>query len=111
LPRTDLIFCRDCLVHLSFEDVQRAIDNLHRSGITYLITTTFTRRNVNCDIPTGQWTPHNLQIMPFCFPEPIELVNENCTEFYPDYTDKSLGLWRIEDIPQTLALANKRNAA
>lgn len=111
LPPVDLIFCRDCLVHLSFEDVQKAIANLHRSGIKYLLATTFTNREANRHIQTGDWTPYNLQVMPFWFPEPIEIVNENCIEFYPDFTDKSLGLWRIKDIPRTLVYVNKRNVA
>jgi len=111
LPLVDLIFCRDCLVHLSFVDVQKAIANLHRSGIKYLLATTFTNRGANPHIQTGEWTPYNLQIMPFCFPEPIEIVNENCTESCPDFTDKSLGLWKIKDISQTLVFVNDRDAA
>ena len=111
LPPVDLILCRDCLVHLSLKDVQKAIANLHRSGIKYLLATTYTNRNANREIQTGDWTPYNLQVMPFCFPEPIEIFNENCTVFYPDFNDKSIGLWRIKDIPQTLVFVDNRNAA
>jgi hypothetical protein len=55
LPRVDAIFCRDCLVHLSFADIDRALTNIARSGSTYLVTTTFPDRSANADIPTGRW--------------------------------------------------------
>jgi glycosyltransferase involved in cell wall biosynthesis len=41
LPMVDLIFSRDCLVHLSFEDASRMLRNFKSSGATYLLTTTF----------------------------------------------------------------------
>ena len=36
LPDGDLILCRDCLVHLPFEDVRRAVRNFKRSGARWL---------------------------------------------------------------------------
>ena len=39
LPKNDLVFCRDCLVHFSYEDVGKALENLTRSGSKYLLTT------------------------------------------------------------------------
>jgi len=42
LPKIDLVFCRDCLVHLSFRDTFRALHNICDSGSIYLLTTTFT---------------------------------------------------------------------
>jgi len=98
LPRVDLVFCRDLLVHFSFSDALRAISNLKRSGSTYLLTTTFTNRTANADIETGQWRPLNLQLPPFDFPPPLRLINENCTEWGSDWADKSLGLWRLDDL-------------
>ncbi len=98
LPRADLVLCRDCLVHLSLADAQKAIANICRCGSTYLLTTTFTDRHENTDIRTGDWTPRNLQLPPFSFPEPLSLINEDCREHYPHFTDKSLGLWRISDL-------------
>jgi hypothetical protein len=98
LPRVDAIFCRDCLVHLSFADVERALANIVRSGSTYLVTTTFPDRSANADIPTGRWRVLNLQASPFNFPPPLRLLVEGCTEGNGKYRDKSLGVWRIEDI-------------
>ena len=122
LPRVDLIFCRDLLVHFSFSDALRTIRNIKRSGSTYLLTTTFTARKIHSDIETGQWRVINLQLPPFNFPPPLRLIKENCTENGMDvksqglgnwmhklreqrrmlsgnaWADKSLGLWRLSDL-------------
>src|SRR6478672_5607945 len=37
---SDVILCRDCLVHFSFEDVWTALRNFKRSQSLYLLTTT-----------------------------------------------------------------------
>jgi len=96
LPTVDLILCRDCLGHFSFEDIKKAVANMCRSKSTYLLTTTFTERKMNWDIETGQWRPINLQISPFNFPAPLTIINEKCPDCFPAYADKSLGLWRLE---------------
>jgi SAM-dependent methyltransferase len=99
LPSADLVLCRDCLVHLSFEDGLKAIRNICRSGSRYLLTTTFVGRGSNEDILSGRWHPINLEREPYCFPRPVEIFKEQCTDLDGAYTDKSLGLWRIADIP------------
>jgi hypothetical protein len=98
LSQADLILCRDCLVHFSFENIRKALNRIKNSGATYLLATTFTGPRTNQDIQTGCWRKVNLQAPPFNFPEPIELINEKCTEGSA-YADKSLGLWRVADIP------------
>jgi hypothetical protein len=100
LPQVDLVFSRDCLVHLSFEDGLRIIANFKRSGSKYLLTTTFVNRDHNNDL-TGKdsfWRPLNMQLSPFNFPSPLLLINEKCTEEGGQYADKCLGLWRLSDI-------------
>lgn len=98
LPTVDLIFSRDCLVHLSFADALKIIANFKRSGATYLLTTTFTQRKLNEDLGSGFWRPLNKQLPPFNFPPPRLLINERCTEGNDMFTDKCLGLWKLEDI-------------
>lgn len=95
LPQAELILCRDCFVHFSNADVLRAIENFRASGAIYLLTTTFPSRRENPDIPMGRWRPLNLQAEPMCFPLPLLLLNEGCTQHSGRYADKSLGLWRI----------------
>lgn len=95
LPHVDLVFCRDCLVHLSYADIWRALENIKASGAKYLMTTFFSRRASNSDIVTGQWRPLNLEVKPFNFPPPLIVLNEQCTEYGSDWNDKSLGVWEV----------------
>ncbi len=97
LPKVDLVFCRDCLVHLSSADIRLALKNLVRSGSTYLLTTTFPDHSVNIDIITGRWRPLNLEIAPFNFPKPIIVINEQCREG-EEFKDKSLALWELKSL-------------
>lgn len=99
LPTADLILCRDCLVHLSFANVHRAIANAKRSGARWLLTTTFPDAPANRDIEDGDWRVLNFRHAPFLFPAPLALINEGCTEAGGDYADKSLALWRVSDLP------------
>jgi SAM-dependent methyltransferase len=98
LPTVDVIFCRDCLVHLSFQDIRRALQNISRSQSKFLLVTTFVKHPKNVDIATGQWRPINLQMPPFNFPDPIRVISENCSEGAGAYQDKVLALWAIADI-------------
>jgi hypothetical protein len=100
LPETDLILCRDLLVHLAFEDIFSALRNFSASGAKYLLTTTFPNTPKNAVIKTGEWRTLNLQIPPFDFGAPLELINERCAEGGGQFTDKSLGLWLISDIKE-----------
>lgn len=99
LPTVDLLFCRDCLVHLSEENVFKAIDNIRQSGISYLLTTTFPDTLENTDILTGQWRRINLQVPPYSFPQPLAKILENYPGADESFADKTLALWRIADFP------------
>ncbi len=98
LPKSDLIIVRDCLVHLSYKDINSAIKNIRSSGSKYLLTTTFTNYRPNHNIATGSWRPLNLQEKPFNFSPPILIINENYTEGNGEYKDKSMALWDINKI-------------
>jgi SAM-dependent methyltransferase len=89
VPRVDVILCRDFLIHLSFRYALSAIANLRRSGSQYLLATTYPTVPENCDAHTGGWRPLNLQLPPFNFPQPLELITEN------QESGKCLGLWRL----------------
>ncbi len=99
LPPADLVFCRDCLPHLSFEDARAVLANIKRGGAEYLLTTTYTARAENADAETGGWRPINLQAEPYNLPPPLRLINEGCTEGGDALADKCLGLWRLHDLP------------
>ena len=99
LPRADAVLCRDCLVHLSFENIARAVENFRRSGATWLITTTFSDWSTNADVEDGDWRALNFVRPPFSWPMPHLLLDEGCDEAEGGYRDKSLGIWRLRDIP------------
>jgi SAM-dependent methyltransferase len=98
LPTADVVLCRDCLVHLSFTNISRALDGIRRSGSSYLLTTTFTEHTNNEDIEDGDWRLLNLERAPFNLPPPMALIVEGCVEGGGAYGDKALGLWRVDEI-------------
>ncbi len=106
LPKVDLVFCRDCLVHFSFADIFLALDNVCNSQSKYILTTTFTSRKHNYDIATGRWRVLNLELAPFMLPKPLRIIIERCTQGDGIYEDKALGLWRIADIRKSLTERN-----
>jgi hypothetical protein len=65
LPRVDMVFSRDCLVHLDDNDIMAALRNVVRSQATYFAATTFVRREVNLPGTTGGWRTLNLCRAPF----------------------------------------------
>lgn len=107
LPAADLILCRDCLVHLSFENIARALANMRRSGARWLLTTTFLNLGDNSDIEDGDWRPLNFTRAPFHFPPPQAVLIEGCTEANGDYADKALGLWPLAGLPPPAAAAER----
>jgi hypothetical protein len=98
LPRVDLILCRDCLIHLSFKDARRALNNLKRSGSRYGLITTNPTIRTNYPINTGEFRPVNLELLPFSLGKPIELHRDRRKPL-PGETlidpDKSLALYRL----------------
>ena len=104
LPEADIIICRDLLAHLPTEDIFKVLSNFKKSKSKYLLTTTYTRtKKINYDIPMGRGRRINLCLPPFNFPQPIELINEGCTERYGHGidSDKCVGLWLLSDIHVT----------
>jgi hypothetical protein len=95
LPRADVVLCRDCLVHLSFEKIFRALDNVARSGARYLLATTFLEHETNEDAEDGDWRMLNLERPPFSLPAPAAVIVEGCAEGGGAYADKALALWPI----------------
>lgn len=98
LPDVDAIFCRDCLVHFSFADIFKSIENIINSAAKYLMTTTFPLQPGNHDILTGGWRPLNFTLPPFNFPPPDLIFNEGCTEMGGAFHDKSIGIWTLDKL-------------
>jgi SAM-dependent methyltransferase len=103
LPACDLVLCRDCLVHLSYANISRALANIASSGVPYLLTTTFLAWEANTDIEDGDWRPLNFQQPPFSFPAPLDVLIEGCIEGGGAYADKALALWPLPVSPPVQA--------
>lgn len=97
LPKVDLIFCRDCLVHHTLQDIKHILKNFVNSSSTYVLMTTFPEHSSNPDITTGDWRPLNFEVEPFNFPPALLLINEQ------NAVDKSLGLWSLASLSQYLS--------
>ena len=96
MPRCDLILCRDLLVHLSFRDCFRVLENFNASGAQWLLTTRFVDQKVNKELTKGKiWRPLNLELPPFNLSEPNRYLDEKCVEASGKFRDKHLGLWRL----------------
>lgn len=98
--QVDLIICRDCFVHLSFEKINNAIRNIVESGSKYLLSTSFLNIERNLDILDGEWRKINLLLPPFDFPKPMFYLDEQCPINLEKgrNVDKFLLLWNIKDI-------------
>jgi SAM-dependent methyltransferase len=92
LPTADVIFCRDCLVHLPNDNINEALDNFRNSGFKYLMSTTFPKCQTNNNISAGDWRPINLQIEPFLLERPLTLIAES-PHAVGSHADKSIGVW------------------
>lgn len=99
LPAADLWMCRDCLFHLSYADIARALQRFTESSIplvlftTYIVPpggATFTNRNIS----TGDARPIDLRAPPFNFPEPVERFDD----WVPPFTPREMGLWTREQL-------------
>lgn len=99
LPKADVVFNRDMMIHLSYADIAKMIDRLKQSKCTYFLTSHFPEQSSNRDIQTGDWRPINLEIAPFNFPAPIAIIDEKYTVNMA-YTDKCMALWKITDLPE-----------
>ncbi len=97
LPAADLLICRDCFVHFSYEDIKKSLSNIRKRKIKYLLVTTYTERTRNRNILTGDWRPLNMEIKPF-YLQPVRIINESSTERNRRYVDKSLMLVQVRSI-------------
>ena len=101
LPQADVVFVRDCLVHLPYRMIYQALKNVIASGAKWLIATHFPGRK-NHEIPLGRWRPVDMTAKPIGLPEPHAIINEGCTEGDGAYADKSLGVWSVDAIREVV---------
>ena len=102
LPKCDLVMVRDCLVHLTNEQVHKALHNIVQSGSKYLATSHFEdcKENIASRRP-DRWRPLDMTKEPFKLPRPITSVIDSCPGI-PYEADKRLALWKISDLSDFL---------
>ncbi|SEM31644.1 class I SAM-dependent methyltransferase [Bradyrhizobium sp. OK095] len=93
LPQADMLLCRDCFIHLSEDMIFRAIDNILRSNIRYLLTTTFPDGR-NRSIRTGDFFTIDLCAPPYNFPPPLRVLED----WVPPFDRRQLALWEVESL-------------
>ena len=95
LPNVDLLFCRDCLLHLSFEDIDKVFKNISRSNIKYVLLSNWYEDAENSrDIQTGEARYLNFLESPFNFTQPIDSI----TDFVDGFPRRKMLLWSKEVI-------------
>ena len=86
LPDADMIFVRDCLIHMDNALVLRALHNVCRSSFRYICLThdlnhdRFPGRNIELDRAVHgvnfEFRPNDFELEPFSFPPPIAAIEE-----------------------------------
>jgi len=76
LPNSNLMICRDCLIHLSFKNIKLFFENFRNSNINYLLLTSYKLKDSskvikNIDITDGEFREIDLSVYPFNLPEPL----------------------------------------
>jgi hypothetical protein len=99
LPKADLWMCRDCMFHLSYADIARALAQYAAADIPLLLLTTHLVTPPgapisNRDIVTGDARPIDLFSEPFGFPAPIERF----PDWIAPYAPREMVLFRREDV-------------
>lgn len=96
-PKADMWFCRDCLFHLSYDDIFKALRLFLDSGIPLLMTTKHPGRNQ--DIQTGGFRPLNLCEEPFKFsPDPLDRVDDYISGFLA----REMVVWSREQVAEAI---------
>lgn len=76
LPNSNLMICRDCLIHLSFKSIRLFFDNFAKSNIEYILLSSYKLKNIsseikNVDISDGDFREIDLSNQPFNLPDPL----------------------------------------
>jgi SAM-dependent methyltransferase len=95
LPQADTILCREVLFHLSFRDIWRLVENIRRSGSSFLIATTDHDIKYNADILSGDFRILNLTKPPFRFARPeLSIPDDEVSQ------GRVLAVWSVSELPQ-----------
>jgi hypothetical protein len=95
LPSCDLLFVRDCLLHLSNSDIKKVFFNICRSDIKYVMMSNWFEDYENFkDIETGNGRFLNFLEDPYNFNSPIDSIND----YIDGFPKREMCLWKIAEI-------------
>ena len=92
LDKVDLIFSKDCIQHLSNEEIFKVINNIKKSNSKYLLIGSNEIAYNNDRVKYGyfEWKNVNLEQEPFYFPKPLVYIDEKGIR---------MGLWKVSSLP------------
>ena len=106
-PSVDLWLCRDCFIHLSFEDILRSLELFCSTDSRYLLVDSYINNGEfeNLDIKTGHYRMVDLFSDPFNFPK-------SAIFRFPEYSElersKEMVLFTRQDVSAVLPAMRER---
>lgn len=101
LPDVDVLFCRDCLIHFSFQDIKTTLTNIVRSNIKHVMLTNYPDIN-SPDINTGDFHKTNFTIDPINLGSPIDSIFDWIPGTANGDQKRCMSLWHRDAIEQYL---------
>lgn len=103
IPECDLLVVRDCLFHLSFQDINKLLNNISHADYKYLATTSHITepKHSNTNIISGDFREINLFLEPFNFSENA-VIDQVIETKKTDKNGRKIILLRKEDVPTNL---------
>ena len=98
-PKCSIWLCRDCLPHLSFEEIRKVFENFARSKARFALITCHQDVGANRDMITGGFRPLDLTQPPFNLPRPDAFLRDSPLGEAPRF----VGIWSRSQIAATLA--------
>lgn len=87
LPNVQLLHIRDCLFHLSFKDIHKALNNFCKSNIKFLLLTSHNSLILkNYDIVTGDFRYLDFSKKPFYFKNETLNIKDFIFPYFPKYS-------------------------
>jgi hypothetical protein len=103
-PPADLWLCRDCLFHLSINDIRQALGHFIEANIPYLLTTTHKNAQhggfQNSDIISGDYRLIDLFAPPFNFPTDVKY---RIDDWFEDDPWREMCLWTRQQVMSAAA--------
>jgi len=101
LPDVDLLFCRDCLIHFSFKDIETTLTNIVHSNIKYVMLTNYPDNNTQ-DINTGGFHKTNFTMDPINLGPPIDSIFDWIPGTANGDQKRHMSLWHRNAVEQYL---------